>query len=139
MKYYDEACIVIFLNEPYTLDIPTIIQRFAGKDIKTTKVKDLPGRTQMVDVGGWFPVLSNGGSDIMLGISVVSPVYRSPDATGYEGSRQTTTPPSYVPSPLAEDANMKEVDTGGMGAGRRNMNRDAGEITQYDRLNSVIF
>ena len=33
---------------------------------------------------------------------------------------------------------MMEVDTGGMGAGRCNMNRDAGESTQHDRLNCVI-
>ena len=52
MKYYDKAYIVIFLNEPYTMDITTIIQRFAGKDIKKTKVEDLPGRTLIVDVEG---------------------------------------------------------------------------------------
>ena len=50
MKYYDEACIVIFFIEPYTLDITSLLQRFGEKDIRITKVEDLPGWTQIVDV-----------------------------------------------------------------------------------------
>ena len=138
MKYYDDACIVIFLNEPYTLDITSIIQRFGGKEIRTTKVEDLPGRTQIVDVGGWHPIIPNGGSDIRLGGSEISPVYRSPDAASNASDRQTTTPASYIPSPISGDANMMEIDTGGLGASRRNTTKDTGEITQYDKLNSVI-
>ena len=63
-KYCDDACIEIYLNKPYTLNITSELQRFGGKKIRTTKVEDLPGRTQIVGVGGWFPILPNGGSDI---------------------------------------------------------------------------
>ena len=125
-------------KDPYMLDITSIIQRFGGKEIRTTKVEDLPGRTQIVDVGGWFPVLPNGGSDIRLGGSEISPVYRSPDTARSAGDIQTLTPASYIPSPPTGDANMMEIDTGGLGAIRRNSTKDTGEITQYDKLNSVI-
>ena len=106
--------------------------------VRTTKVEDLPGRTQIVDVGGWFPVLPNGGSDIRIGGSEIAPVYRTPDTAGYASDRQTTTSTSHIPLPTTGDVNMTEIDTGGLGASRRNTTQDTGEITRYDKLNSVI-
>ena len=137
MKYYDEACVVIFLNEAFTLDITSILQRFAGKDIKTTKIEDVPGRTQLVEAGSWFTIFPNGGSDITLGDAEVTPVYQTPEDTRFNGGMQSSRTTRHV-APTATDTSMMEIDTGGLGASRRSEQIKPSEITQYDKLNSVI-
>ena len=51
MKYYDDACVVIFPNQSFTLDITTIAQRNAVRKIKNTKAENLPGRAHYVEAG----------------------------------------------------------------------------------------
>ena len=51
MKYYDDACVVIFPNQAFMLDITTIAQRYEIRDIKNINSKDLPGRGHYVEAG----------------------------------------------------------------------------------------
>ena len=53
IKYYDDACVVIFLNQSFTLDITTIAQRYEVREIKNIKSEDLPGRAHYAEARIW--------------------------------------------------------------------------------------
>ena len=111
MKYYDAACVVIFLKRAYTLNITSIIQRFAGKDIKNTKIEDIPGTTQIAELDSWFLILASGGSDITLGGSEATPMYQTPEPTHFNGEMQSSITLSHNSTPAAADMTMMEIDT----------------------------
>ena len=50
MKYYDDACVIIFLNQAFTLDITTITRRYEVRE-----------RAHYVQAGSWYPVRTYGG------------------------------------------------------------------------------
>ena len=78
MNYYDDACMIIFLNQAFTLDIITIAQRYAVREIKNIKVDDLPGRAHYNKAGSWYPILPNGEIELMSGGTAELPQEHTP-------------------------------------------------------------
>ena len=115
MKYDDDACIVLFLDQAYTLDIITVIQRFAVKEIKNLKTDDIPGRTHYFEAGSWTPILPNGGHDIMLGSTRTSALgFHTPlGPTRLSGVYPLRTRTGHTSTPSdAEEHTIMEIHTG---------------------------
>ena len=142
MKYYDDACVIIFLNQSYTLDITTIAQRYSVRKIKNVKSEDIPGRAYYVEAGSWFPFLTNGETEITLG-STPEPMQAATPTTGLtrhsSSIYSSANGYNHTPTPATDEPHTMEVDAGGLGAGRRaGVEMGSTDLTQYDRLQGAV-
>ena len=142
MKYYDHACVIIFLKRSYTLDITTIAQRYAVREIKNVKSEDLPGRAYYVEAGSWFLIFTNRETEITLG-STPEPMQAATQTTGLTRHSSSTPSPTngynHTPTPATDEPHTMKVDIGGLGAGRRaGVEIKSTDLTQYDRLPGAV-
>ena len=89
------------------------MQRFAGHDIKNTKIEEIPSRAQIVEAD-------------------------NPEPTRFNGGMQSWRTFSHNSTPAAEYMSMMEIDYGGVGASQPYDQTTPGEVTLYDKFNSVI-
>ena len=94
-------------NKAFTLDITTIAQRYAVREIKNIKSEDLPGRAHYVEAGSWYPVLINGEIELTPGGTSESPQTHTPTTgiTRHSSSIYSTAAGiSCTPTPAAAES-----------------------------------